>query len=317
MELTDEIIRVAKRIFDEKDSYQELYITSDNIVWTNMIYAVGHMQHHLLNETLLSVTRKQIEDLSLSANYGENTVDKPFVAFEPVSQPVDIDTRNPLEYLLARYRIRHKVHADDFTKEIEYLIKKNESIIADKIKDACIVFLDSIRNYERENGVTVCYDERDSEEFYQIHITPLENRDNNAYMITNEMMDRAKEVFDYCSYSFANRPRKVYDSKTRLPINKELEEAANDYLSTCMDEPNLEEKKQAFRDGWREGVEWHRQQDDISEIIKNEIISYDEWKLFNGYEPVVGNKWLRFDGRNKRYSSAELYDIYLTSKKEK
>ena len=33
------------------------------------------------------------------------------------------------------------------------------------IEDICIEFLDSIRNYERENGQGICFDERNSREF--------------------------------------------------------------------------------------------------------------------------------------------------------
>jgi hypothetical protein len=37
-------------------------------------------------------------------------------------------------------------------------------------KQECIQFLNDIRDYEHENGQAITYDERDSEELYEVHL---------------------------------------------------------------------------------------------------------------------------------------------------
>ena len=60
-----------------------------------------------------------------------------------------------------------------YKKEIEWLCKT----INQQSKVKAIAFLDSIRNYERENGERICNDERTSEELYDIFEKPIDNED--------------------------------------------------------------------------------------------------------------------------------------------
>jgi hypothetical protein len=59
---------------------------------------------------------------------------------------------------------------DKFVGADRYSIKK--TTLADRCEqiadDFAIEFLDSIREYERENGSRICFDERDSKELLQI-----------------------------------------------------------------------------------------------------------------------------------------------------
>lgn len=177
MEVADKMMLRAHEIFSFEfyNGIDVIYLTADCNWYVKKSSAIDNCKR-ISNDSITTITRNEVSEWLLAKNFGENTVDKPFIIMEPVQQ-LNVIAEIPLKYLLERYRIRHKVHTDDFTKEIEYLIKKNEELVANKIKDACIYFLDSIRNYERENGVSVCYDERDSEEFYQIHITPIGDND--------------------------------------------------------------------------------------------------------------------------------------------
>lgn len=51
-----------------------------------------------------------------------------------------------------------------------------------KLKNMMRLFLNGIRDYERESGSPICYDERDSEEFVQIFIDSEDAFDYHAIL---------------------------------------------------------------------------------------------------------------------------------------
>ena len=77
------------------------------------------------------------------------------------------------------------------------------------IKETCIKFLDEIRDYEHESGKQICYDERTSEELYQIFIQDA----------TTPPDAEGAEKVQYCKckkYSGMNRNRKCFACKLEV-----------------------------------------------------------------------------------------------------
>jgi len=101
--------------------------------------------------------------------------------------------RNEIQYA-SLFVIKHKL---ELKMNVEWLDESIEPCVISSEKECAIEFLDQIREYERESGNKICFDERTSEELYEIYKPQtLLTGDRDCEKLKKEV-ERLKGLIEY------------------------------------------------------------------------------------------------------------------------